>query len=69
MAIQDKFIGIILVVLGALPFLLKIEKINGIVGNYTWILPGEYVYQIAIIILGLLLLIQVKPKVHVERRR
>jgi len=57
MAAKEKIIGIILVLIGALPFLLKIESINNLLGQYTFLLPGEIIYQLIIIILGIFLVI------------
>jgi hypothetical protein len=64
MQIKEKIIGILLILLGALPFLLKINTIS------TWFTankflsffsPGGIVYQIIIIILGILLIWTVRP--------
>ena len=58
-------IGVILIVLGALPFLLKIEKISAVfLGNkvLSFLAPGEIVYQIVIIILGILLVWKVRSQ-------
>ena len=67
MTAKEKFIGIILIIIGALPFLLKIPQVNEVLITYTWILPGEIIYQVAIIILGALLLIRRKPKYQRQR--
>ena len=69
MVFKNKIIGTILVILGALPFLLKIENINNIIGKYTFLLPGEYIYQVIIIALGLFLLVKIRHKVQIEPRR
>ena len=58
MGFKEKLIGIILIVIGALPFLLKIDSISNVfTGNtvLSYIIPGEIVYQLIIIILGILL--------------
>ena len=67
MAAKEKIIGIVLVVLGVFPFLLNIKAIGGVLGQYTWLLPGETVYQIALIILGVLLILGKKRKKAVRR--
>jgi hypothetical protein len=59
MKIKEKIIGIILIILGALPFLLKIDKISSTFTKYkflTYLVPGEIIYQLAIIILGVSLI-------------
>lgn len=60
MSAKEKIIGAVLIVIGALPFLLKIKAINDAIGSYKWILPGEIVYQIVLIALGVLLIWQKK---------
>ena len=64
MALKEKVIGLIMILVGALPFLLKIEKIGALVGGYTWLLPGEYLYQAILIVIGLILLIRIRPKIE-----
>ncbi len=63
MAFKEKLIGVLLIAMGILPFLLKIESINKAIGKYTFILPGEYLYQIVIVILGLLLLVRLRQQI------
>ncbi len=60
MTAKEKLVGIILIVLGALSFLIKIGQIKDILAPYPWILPGEIIYQIVIIALGALLLFSKK---------
>ena len=46
MKIKEKIIGIILIILGALPFLLKIDKIGAFFLKYkflTYLTPGEII--------------------------
>ena len=65
MAFKEKIIGVVLIVLGALPFLLGIESINTSLQNYgiaTLLNPGEIIYQVIIIILGALLLIRLRGR-------
>ncbi|MGD2073227.1 MAG: hypothetical protein PVG65_07055 [Candidatus Thorarchaeota archaeon] len=60
MSFKTKIIGLVLIIIGALPFLLKIEAVNNLISKYAWILPGGIVYQMMIMILGVLLLIEKK---------
>jgi len=65
MRIKEKFIGIVLIIIGALPFLLKTKSISDFFTQnkvLSFIIPGELVYQIIIIALGALLIWTVKPK-------
>ncbi len=67
MRIKEKFIGMILIIIGALPFLLKIQTISKLFEKNTFlslIAPGEIIYQILIIILGILLIWTIKPKIE-----
>jgi len=66
MAIKQKFIGILLIIMGILPFLLTIKPISDSLSNYTFLTylnPGEILYQAILIILGILLIWTVKPKI------
>lgn len=56
--IKEKLIGFVLIVVGILPFLLKIQSINTAIGKSAWLLPGGIVYQIIIILLGIMLLLK-----------
>jgi len=67
MRFKEKLIGIILIVLGALPFLLKIEKIANFFAKYkvlSYLVPGEWVYQIILIIVGILLIWKVRHRIE-----
>ena len=67
MQIKEKLIGIILIILGALPFLLKIESISTFFTEnkiLSFFAPGEIIYQIVIIILGALLIWRIQPRVE-----
>jgi len=67
--IKQKFIGLVLIVLGALPFLLQVSAINDFFETYValaFFMPGEIGYQILIVLLGFWLLIKLKPKVEVR---
>jgi len=60
MTFKEKLVGLLLIILGAYHFLLKITSINTVLGKYTWLLPGQAVYPIVIILLGAFLLIEKK---------
>lgn len=65
MRIKEKFIGIALIIIGALPFLLKTKSISDFFAQnkiLSFIIPGELVYQIIIIVLGVLLIWTLKSK-------
>jgi len=62
---KEKIIGLILIILGALPLILKIEKINtplSKINFLSYIIPGEMIYQVIIIILGILLIWKLKTR-------
>jgi len=68
MAMKEKLIGLILIIIGILPFLLKIKSISDSLAKYTflsYLVPGEIIYQLIIIALGVLLIW--KRKVIVRR--
>ncbi len=65
MRIKEKFIGMALIIIGALPFLLKTKSISDFFTQnkiLSFIIPGELVYQIIIIVLGVLLIWTLKSK-------
>tara|TARA_Y100000310_G_C20627064_1_gene786520 strand:+ start:837 stop:1046 length:210 start_codon:yes stop_codon:yes gene_type:complete len=67
MRIKEKLIGIILIILGALPFLLKVERIGTVFTTnkiLSYLTPGELVYQIVIIVLGIALIWSIRPRVE-----
>ena len=67
MGIKNKLIGFILIILGVWPFLLKIEAVGTFFASYKFLemlTPGEIVYQIALIVLGVLLIWSLKAKVE-----
>ena len=64
MGFKEKVIGIILIIIGVLPFLLKIDALNNAIGKYTWMLPGAILYQGVLIILGILLLFRFRTQVE-----
>ena len=64
MAFKEKLIGLILIVLGAWPFLLKIEAVESFFSAYKFLemlTPGEIVFQVALIVLGVLLVLKFRP--------
>ncbi len=70
MVFRNKVIGVILILLGALPLLLKIKSIGDAFassGFLSWIVPGEIIYQIVIVVLGLLLLIRFRTSIESTR--
>jgi hypothetical protein len=67
MAFKEKVIGLILILLGAWPFVLKIEAVKNYFAAYTFLeilTPGEIVYQLAVIVLGVLLIWNVKTRMQ-----
>lgn len=71
MAFRTKIIGIILILLGAMPFLLKIEAIGSFFEKYiflNWLTPGEVIYQIVVILLGVLLLVRFRARLEATPR-
>ena len=62
MTAKEKIIGILIVLLGALPYLLKIKSIGTAMAKYTFILPGQLAYQILLIVLGAFLIIEMRNK-------
>ena len=69
MAIKEKLIGIILIIVGALPFLLQIESVNQSLPAdiLSYLAPGEIVYQIVIIALGIWLILKVRHRIEMRR--
>ena len=64
MLIKAKLAGIFLVIIGALPFLFKMERFSSILNKYgflSFILPGGIGYQVLIIAVGVWLFWKVKP--------
>lgn len=65
MAAKEKIIGLLIVLVGAFPLLLKMKSIQDSLSQYPvlqYLNAGEPVYQIIIIILGVFLLLSFKPK-------
>lgn len=70
MALKEKLIGLILIIAGLFPFLLKIESLGNLFTKYTFLsyfAPGEIVYQIILIALGILLIWNFRRRVEVRR--
>ncbi len=67
MGIKNKLIGVLLIVLGVWPFLLKIESVGNYFATYKFLevlTPGEIIYQIVLILLGVLLIWTMKTRVE-----
>jgi len=65
MPIKEKMLGIILIIIGALPLLLKINFIETFFEKYkflSYLIPGEIIYQIILILIGALLIWRIKPR-------
>jgi hypothetical protein len=60
---RGKLVGILLIAVGAWPFLLKIGKIGTFFSEYKFLeyfVPGELVYQVVLILFGVFLLWRVR---------
>jgi len=67
MPIKEKLLGLILIIIGALPFLLKIDRIAAFFAKYkflSYIVPGEIIYQIILIVIGILLIWRIRPRIE-----
>ncbi len=64
MSFKEKLLGIILIIIGILPFLSKIESMKTYFssGILSYLNPGNIVYQIILIIIGILLVISFRRK-------
>ncbi|MDD5193346.1 MAG: hypothetical protein PHF67_02050 [Candidatus Nanoarchaeia archaeon] len=65
MAFKQKIIGFLLVLIGILPFLLKLDYITSYFSKYTflpYLAPGDIFYQAIIILLGILLVVEFNPR-------
>ncbi len=70
--IKQKLIGLLIIIIGALPFLLKIETISNFFNQYallSYMTPGEIIYQIILIVLGAWLIFKIKPRVEMEKHK
>jgi cadmium resistance protein CadD (predicted permease) len=68
MTSKEKIVGLLLLIVGAYPFLLKISSINAVLGKYAWTLPGQWLYQTVLIVLGLFLFIEKKKTAAIPQR-
>jgi len=69
---KSALIGIVMIIAGAFPLLLNIASIKASLTSYTflsYVQAGQPVYQIIIILLGVLLLWNPKPKAYGYPRR
>jgi len=69
MTFKEKSVGIILIIIGLLPFLLNIAIINNFITSFPlvhYLVPGELVYQAVLILLGIFLFYKVRPDRHVN---
>ena len=67
MGAKEKLVGIILLIVGIFPLLMNITSISDSLKQYTFISylnAGGYIYQIVLIILGVLLLYTPRPKAY-----
>jgi len=65
MGAKEKLVGILMIIVGAFPLLLKIQSVSDSLKPYTFLTylnAGEPIYQIIIIILGGLLLYSPRPR-------
>lgn len=67
MPIKEKLLGLILIIIGALPFLLKIGAIENFFSKYkflSYLVPGEIIYRIILILIGVFLIWKIKPRIE-----
>ena len=67
---KEKIIGLILIILGLWPFLLKIDAVGNFFSAYKFLemlTPGEIIYQLIIIVFGVLLIWNIKARVETRR--
>jgi len=72
MAIKAKFIGLIIIIVGVLPVLTKINAIGEVITKYPFlesITPGSIIYQAIIILLGIVLVLKLRPNVAIGATR
>jgi len=64
MPFKEKLLGIILIIVGIIPFLSKIESMKAYFssGIFLYLNPGSAIYQIILIAIGILLVIRLRPK-------
>ena len=72
MGAKEKLIGLVLIVLGVWPFLLKIEAVGDFFSSYKFLevlTPGEIIYQVALVALGVLLIWRFRVRGQVQPTR
>ena len=65
MPLKEKLFGMLLIIIGALPLLLKIGAVGDFFAKYkflSYLVPGEIIYQLVLIIIGGLLIWKVRPR-------
>ncbi|MDD5192150.1 MAG: hypothetical protein PHH54_00765 [Candidatus Nanoarchaeia archaeon] len=69
MPIKEKFLGVILILVAILPMLSKIESIKNYFssGILSYLVPGEIIYQIILIVIGILLVISLRSRYKAQR--
>ena len=69
MAIKEKLLGIILIIVGAIPFFSKIKSLETYFssGILSYLIPGNIIYQIVLIAIGILLVWSMKPRQRMPR--
>lgn len=64
--LKYKLIGFLVIIMGALPFLLKIKPFSDI-KILSYLIPGSTIYQVILIVLGVLLIWTMQPRMQVRR--
>ena len=64
--LKYKLIGFALIIIGAMPFLTKIKAIADIKA-LSYLVPGSTIYQIILIVLGVLLIWTMQPRIQARR--
>jgi hypothetical protein len=69
MSLKEKMLGFILILVGVIPLLSKIESMNAYfsTGFFSYLNPGSAIYQIILILIGILLIWSMKPKQRMQR--
>lgn len=61
MSLKEKIIGVLLIIVGVVPLLLKIPSLKD--NQYlNYLIPGDIIYQAILIILGIILLYSIQVK-------
>jgi hypothetical protein len=66
MGFKEKIIGLVLIGLGVIPFLFKISSVSKFFTEkkLLFLMPGEIIYQVIIIALGVALIWKLKARVE-----